>query len=165
MRYFKWVVYVASITLISLMLQACGGGGDGSSEINYEIGTITDVGVWPILEEITDPESGETIYLTDADEIHIVGDVSRLLESYTEACSEVDELEPLLLTVTWDNLTTAVSGTGLVRWNTTYGSLWNTCGPQFQLTATLTEGFNKIEITVTNEDGYYAEEQVQLDKQ
>jgi len=165
MRCIKWFVYFVSITFISLMLQACGGGGGGSTEYNYEIGAITDVGVFPILEEITDPESGETIYITDAEEIHIIGDVSRLSESYTEACSEVEDLEPLLLTVTWDNLTTGVSGTGEVNWHTTYGSLWHTCSPQFQLTATLTDGLNTIEITVTNEDGYYAKEQVQLDKQ
>jgi hypothetical protein len=111
MKYLKRFIFLSSIVFISLSFQGCGGGGSSSENIEpVGLGVIDVETISPVLDEVIDPDTERTTYITSAAEVYIAGKIFRLTNVYYVACSEVDNLEPLGLTGTWKNLTTDVSG-------------------------------------------------------
>ncbi len=167
MKNIKWSIFFISFISMSLMFQACGGGGDSASDTSYEVPDAISIrSVDPIIDEVTDPESGEKVYIASTNEVTVYAKVFKIVDTYTVACSEVDNLEPVLLRGTWNNLTTGTGGELFIRWNTTYGSLWNSCIPLLSFVADLTNGRNAIEIFVERDDGfYYGIEELLIDNQ
>jgi len=153
------LVGLFSILIFGAITIIGSGGGDdlsGEDTTSYKRGYFDVTVFYSVLDEITDPDTNETIYITSSNPIGIAGFVKGLAEYYWGTCADVDPGE-MPLSVTWKNLTTGASGSGTIWWQDWWGGLSWHCLPAFHVSADLTYGINYVVLTANHVDGHYTD--------
>ena len=157
-QYYRYLALLLIFGVSILSILGSGGGDDSSGDdtTSYKQGYFDISGFDSILDEITDPNTNETIYITSSNPIGIAGFVKGLAEYYWGTCAQVNP-GGMPLSVTWKNLTTGASGSGTIWWQDWWGGLSWHCLPAFRVSADLAYGTNHVVLTANHVDGHYTD--------